>query len=196
MMKKNKIIGLIIIIGLIFSLSGFSYYSANIAEPIKAEVNEFNETFSTNPAITQNDVNNNYQNYASDEGTYYFGSSTRLQSLQTINHVGTVMDIETDDTIPGAIIKFNETKSIVTDQNGRFQIPDLPAGEYDCIIHAEGYKDSFYLNMEMKNVGSTIVSIFYVSKKNEYVEDHDMISQENPGNINEELTLNSAEHLA
>ena len=174
-MKKTilKIMsGIVFACVLFVSLSGYvDAISEN--KPEKTEAGEFNETFSGSPALTQEDVTNHFQNYASVEGTYYF-TTDENQNISTMNHVGTVMDVGTDEPISGAVIVFNSERSIVTDQNGRFQIPDFPAGKYDCVIHAQDYKDSFYLNMKADNVGSTIISFFYVSKKTEYIEDHDL----------------------
>lgn len=175
-MKKNKVISLVIILVMIVSLSGYGY-AVNQDGPVRAADGEFNETFSGSPALTQEDVNNHYQNYASKEGTYYF-SSGKNKNEETLNHVGAVMDMGTDEPIPGAVIEIDSEKTIVTDQRGRFQIPDYPVGKHDCVIHAEGYFDSYYLNMESYIAGSTIISFFYVSKKMEFVEDHDELKRQ------------------
>ncbi len=167
MRKKKPLLILVLILAVTTGLAGYGF-AENSAAPIEHQ----RITYFESPALTQEDVDNNYQNYASDKATYYFSDGAKDQG-STVNHVGTVMDILTDETIEGAKIVFNNERTIYTDERGRFQIPDLPAGKYDCIIYADGYYKSSYLNMMIDDVGDTIISFFYVSKRAEFIEDHD-----------------------
>lgn len=173
-MKKKKVVLIfILILAVTTGLAGYGF-AENSAAPIEHQ----RITSSELPVITQEDVDNNYQDYASDEATYFFSQDTTGGNGKTVNNVGTVMDFKTDEPIPNAKLIFNERDPIVTDENGRYQIPDFPEGKYDCIIYADGYYKSSYLNMMIDDVGDTIISFFYVSKRAEFIEDHDEIKRQ------------------
>lgn len=169
---KKKILSLVLITAVAATVSGYGYAERK-AEPIRSAEGKTHKTYSESPALTQEDVDNNYQNYADESATYYFQEGKRTVA-ESVNCVGTVMDWDREDriVIPKATIEFNGERIIVTDKNGRFQIPDLPAGEYDCIIRADGYKDAKYLNMRIDNVGSSVIGFFYISAQIDIVEDH------------------------
>ena len=128
---------MVLILAVTTGLAGYGF-AENSAAPIEHQTINYFES----PAITQEDLDNNYQNYASDEATYFFSQDTTGSNGKTVNNVGTVIDIATNESIPNAKLIFNERDPIVTDENGRYQIPDFPEGKYDCIIYADGYKKS------------------------------------------------------
>ena len=171
-MEIKKTVSFMAILGLVMSLAGYGH-AAKITPRVNEIIDEQAENFIESPAVTQSDIDDHYQHYASEKATYDFQEISQYEQEETVNHVGTVMDLLTDAPIPAAEITFNGEKTIVTDESGRFQISHLPAGKYDCVIHAAGYQDSYYLNMKIDNVGSTIISFFYMSKETEFVEDHE-----------------------
>ena len=173
MKKKKQLLILVLILAVTTGLAGYGF-AENSAAPIEHQ----RITSSELPAITQEDVDNNYQDYASDEATYFFSQDTTGGNGKTVNNVGTVMDFKTDEPIPNAKLIFNGRDPIVTDETGRYQIPDFPEGKYDCIIYADGYKKSSYLNMNVENVGENVIGFFYMSKETEYVEDHDEMDRQ------------------
>ena len=173
MKKKKQLLILVLILAVTTGLAGYGF-AENSAAPIEHQTINYFES----PAITQEDLDNNYQNYASDEATYFFSQDTTGSNGKTVNNVGTVIDIATNESIPNAKLIFNERDPIVTDENGRYQIPDFPEEKYDCIIYADGYKKSSYLNMNVENVGENVIGFFYMSKETEYVEDHDEMDRQ------------------
>lgn len=174
-------------ITVVAAVSGDGYAEKN-AEPIRAQGGATHKTYSESPALTQEDVDNHYQNYADASATYYF-QEDRNNAAESVNCVGTVMDWDNEErvVIPNATLEFNGERIIVTDQNGRFQIPDLPAGEYDCTIRADGYKDAKYLNMRIDNVGSSVIGFFYLSAKSEIREDHNDFRNHSTDTVDDEL---------
>lgn len=62
------------------------------------------------------------------------------------NVVGVVLDFKTEKPISEATIYANNQKIVTSGKDGRFQITNMPNGEYDWQISAPGYEDSRYLN--------------------------------------------------
>lgn len=184
---KKKMLCLLLMITVVAAVSGDGYAEKN-AEPIRAQGGATHKTYSESPALTQEDVDNHYQNYADASATYYF-QEDRNNAAESVNCVGTVMDWDNEErvVIPNATLEFNGERIIVTDQNGRFQIPDLPTGEYDCIIRADGYKDAKYLNMRIDNVGSSVIGFFYLSAKSEIQEDRNDFRNHSMDTVDDEL---------
>lgn len=182
---KKKILSLVLIIAVVATISGYGYAERK-AEPIRSAEGRTHKTYSESPALTQEDVDNNYQNYADESATYYFQEGKRTVA-ESVNCVGTVMDIESRIPVSGATIEFNGERKILTDQNGRFQIADLPAGEYNWIISADGYKDAKYLNMRIDNVGSSVVCFLYISTKREHISDHSDVGNHSEYSADDEI---------
>ena len=138
-----------------------------ILSPVTAkQLEEWRKNYWTNP------ISDEYESYANESGTYLLQPNIQNDYCEAINHIGTVLDIETNSPIPNATLIINSETSIKTDNHGRFQILDFPAGKYNFRISADGYEDSHYLNVKIDNVGSTVISIMYMSKVNEFIEDH------------------------
>lgn len=110
--------------------------------------------------VTQKDIQKEYSNYADEEATLIINASIEDNN---VNVVGMVFDIEDDRPIANASISVAH-ETIVTDENGRFQILDMPAGTYNWEIKTEGYQDATYSNYELDAAGGANIFTFYLSK--------------------------------
>lgn len=109
----------------------------------------------------------------------------------TVNVVGMVFDMSNDIPITNATIHINGS-NIHVDENGRFQIPNMPDGKYDWVISADGYETAEYLNYEIDVAGGTNIFTFYLSKDEQIQKDRDIeMSQERCENSSEVANLNS-----
>ena len=122
-----------------------------------------------NPVYDQEDVDTHFVHYASGD------SRVSLPTVQTdvdsavSNVVGVVLDFEDDTPIPGALVAANGTELVSTDDSGRFQITNLPDGEYDWEVTAEGYMKGSYFNYAVTNAGGANIFRFYLSCDEAYI---------------------------
>lgn len=55
---------------------------------------------------------------------------------------GTVVEYESNEPIPGAKVSIPGTAfSSTTDSEGKYEIQDIPPGEYELVVTKEGYMD-------------------------------------------------------
>ena len=139
--------------------------------------------------VTEADLNDNFANYASNRGVSMMNLSENISN--TVNVVGMVFDMSNDIPITNATIHINGS-NIHVDENGRFQIPNMPDGKYDWVISADGYETAEYLNYEIDVAGGTNIFTFYLSKDEQIQKDRDIeMSQERCENSSEVANLNS-----
>lgn len=69
--------------------------------------------------------------------------------------VGQVIDSETTEPVPGAIVQFEGTSlsSLITDEEGRFRSAGLPAGPQGMRIRAESYREALCVAVVTKTGG-------------------------------------------
>jgi Ca-activated chloride channel family protein len=83
-----------------------------------------------------------------------------LQSQQTGSVAGTVTDSRTGRAISGAGIRIlNSQFSALTDNQGKYQMANVPAGKYSIEASAPGYENKIHKNAPVK-AGSTVTADF------------------------------------
>lgn len=112
--------------------------------------------------ITNEDYASNFYSYASPECIKDYKKDFPLTFSKAVNVVGVVKDYYSERTIAGAKISV-EGYTAVTDDNGRFQIRNLPAGKYEWIITAEGYYTASYKNYRVCFEDKTDIFTFFIS---------------------------------
>ena len=139
--------------------------------------------------ITQEDIDSNYADYAKEKITFdlekEFGKEENA-GMETVNAVGMVFDIEEDKALSGASIYIEPVRLVIdgtdieclgnsrakvanplvikTGEDGRFQITNMPEGNFNFRIHAEGYEDALYYNYEIDIAGGTNIFTFFVNR--------------------------------
>lgn len=126
--------------------------------------------------ITQYDYEEGFHNYAHPEATVDFVSELRsLSERELANVVGVVKDYNTDEMISGAVISANGDKVVVTGEDGRFQIKNIPSGTYDWQINVNEYAVANYNNYDVDSADGTTIFTFYVNRDKEVVRDREEI---------------------
>lgn len=121
------------------------------------------ELISDHPAFTQKDLENNFANYASKEATKKL-LNVSSNNLSHANVVGIVLDYATKLPVSNATINVKDIVKIQTDDNGQFQILNIPNGTYNWTITSEGYQESNYLNYLVDGSDGTTIFTFYIDK--------------------------------
>lgn len=138
------------------------------------------------PSITQNDIDNDFENYSMEAATTQF-PGTRSSADTTSTVVGIVLDQTNESALSGATVSIvgNNELTVTTDLNGRFTIHSVPDGIYDWKIQKDGYYEATYKNYDVCAIAGTTIFTFYISDEAEYVQDRselrndDYIQQEN-----------------
>lgn len=115
-------------------------------------------------AITQQDYDNNFKNYADKKSTYKCKKDKK--NSEEINLVGIVKDYDSEEIIRDAEVELSLGISVRTDKNGRFQIINCPAGIYDWKVSAKGYYGAQYEGYDLSSDETIIITLF-LSKNNE-----------------------------
>ncbi len=127
------------------------------------------------PAITQYDLDTDFQDYAQDDSRVIFpqkGFALFPGTLPNGRAVGVVVDHITDTPIPNAAISVDGTALVTSDENGRFQIEHIPDGYYDWDVTADDYQPGHFKNYDVwKDDGASIFT-FHLRKDREMVRDH------------------------
>ena len=79
------------------------------------------------------------------------------------NVVGVVRDYDTEAFIPNATISVDGEVAVITGEDGRFQIKNLPSGTYDWEINAAGYFAANYSNYDVDSADGTTIFTFYIN---------------------------------
>lgn len=103
-------------------------------------------------AFNDKDVEKGFYNYAEWDSVHNFNDSNGARV------VGVVYDEDSEEYIKNAWIENMELGfKVKTDKNGRFEINNLPDGEYTWIVKAPGYKGSTYSSFPVnKALGASI----------------------------------------
>lgn len=114
--------------------------------------------------VTRKDFEEGFQNYALSDATVDFASEIRTYSGgEPANVVGVVKDYETEEMISGAAVSVDGETVVVTGEDGRFQIKNLPSGVYDWQISAAGYYTADYTNYDVDYADGATIFTFYIS---------------------------------
>lgn len=161
---KKKIMSLVIAIML-----GCSIYTSAITACAE-EAGEESDTVSMGTllyeteVITQKDYEEGFQNYALSTATVDLAVSMHAFSGSDLaNVVGVVRDYDTETFIANATISVDGEAVVVTGEDGRFQIKNLPSGTYDWEINAAGYFAANYSNYDVDGADGTTIFTFYIN---------------------------------
>lgn len=121
------------------------------------------------PAFCQEDLNENFEFYAAEESRVIL--PMMYSAEEVANVVGVVLDQETGQPVPGAIVVADKELFVTTDLDGRFQIRNMPNGVYLWSVNANGYQTSSYLNYSVDWASGTDIFTFEVSKKHTITKD-------------------------
>lgn len=91
--------------------------------------------------ITNEDIETGFADYAERGSRVSFGAELTPSSVvKRSDVVGVVTDKYTNEVIENANIYCNDIFLVTTGSDGRFQIDNLPMGEYKWEVKAEGYE--------------------------------------------------------
>lgn len=129
---------------------------ALVAFAATSKTNEFGEIVKISQkevqAFNEKDIEKGFYNYADYDAVMNINDANGSQV------VGVVYDEDTEDYVKNAWIENLELGfKVKTDKNGRFEIQNMPDGEYTWIVKAPGYKGSTYASFPVvKAFGATI----------------------------------------
>ena len=83
-----------------------------------------------------------------------------LANAPTATLVGTIVDRDTQQPLPGANVILDGTNSgAATDVNGHFEIHNIPVGSYSLRVHMIGYKSQAKANVRALSSRSSVINI-------------------------------------
>lgn len=142
-------------------------------------------------AITQNDKLKGFHNYAEYDSVYHYNDPNNGRV------VGIVYDEETEAYVKNAWVENLELGfKVKTDQQGRFEINNLPDGTYTWIVRAPEYKGSTFASFPVNSILGASIYRFALSPKRSINSNlklqkeahHDHTSKHN---IHDEISLQS-----
>lgn len=172
---KNKILSVIcaVLIGFSMNTSVLSVCAEELGE-LESESKE--TLLYETDVITQNDYETGFQDYACPEATADFSPSMYAASGNNLaNVVGVVKDYNTEALVSGATISVNGESIVVTGEDGRFQIKNIPSGVYNWSISAAGYCAADYYNYKVDSMDGTTIFTFYVNNDFAVYKDREII---------------------
>jgi hypothetical protein len=78
----------------------------------------------------------------------------------TIDVPGTVVDVFTQGPIEGAEVSIGGSTPAVTGPDGRFVAPDVPVGDQEVLVSAEGYENYHQTLQILPGIGEITIEIF------------------------------------
>lgn len=166
---------LALILTLVFGSSAGAVHAVETGEVTDNNNNKVTLICETD-TITQSDYDDDFQHYALPEATVdmEFSVNTRFGGDPT-NVVGVVRDYDTEELIQNASISVNGERVVVTGEDGRFQIKNMPSGVYNWEISAAGYCPANYVNYDVDSADGTTIFTFYVNCNSEVFRDREEI---------------------
>lgn len=129
----------------------------------KAEENVQEETESDSLSKTDREIfeqiQKKYENFSSKSVTY---NQDTKQKFNT-NVVGEVVDAESGEKIVNAVICIDDF-SVQTDEEGKFQVRNMPNGYYTFTVSKDGYYEGVYKNYPISEHNGTDIYKFFISK--------------------------------
>lgn len=122
-------------------------------------------------AFTQEDVSTNFENYAQGESRVSLPETFSGDGTAT-NAVGVVLDYDTDEPIVNAEVSIDGEPLVTTDSRGRFQILNVPDGNYAWTVTADEYCPAEYLNYRICHTAGAHIYTFYINKDTPIIHDY------------------------
>ena len=126
-------------------------------------------------AFTQEDLNDNFKNYATGESRISLPKTYLDGAVETANVVGIVLDLQEKTPIEGATVAANGDVLVSTDCNGRFQIVNMPDGKYTWTVTASDYFDAQYKNYFVDHFEGANIYTFYIDDEKSIMKDRDLV---------------------
>ncbi|MBE6031893.1 MAG: carboxypeptidase regulatory-like domain-containing protein [Clostridiales bacterium] len=167
-MRKSIVIGIVFVV---FMVLGFLNLGT-LATGLSAEENS--GPVKAAQAVTKEDIESGLQNYAEEKATVVLGIPADDPEC-VCNIVGIVADRDTQKMIAGASIWVDGEKYVKTGKDGRFQIKNLPDGNYEWAVTARGYEKAVYLNYSVHHADGASIFTFYIDKEEPIVQDREDI---------------------
>ena len=178
MKKFSAILALLLVSISCFSFVCYAYSTpeeslspSTAMSELPDETDEKFELAFESPAFTQEDFDNNFQSYADVTSTIYATEKNAAFS----NVVGVVLDDRDETPIPNATISVNGI-TVSTDAEGRFNIFNLPCGNYDWQISADGFGTSTYLGYPVDDLVNANIYQFYLFVNRDFTKTRQVMS--------------------
>ena len=175
---KRHVASLLTVFCMILGTSAFAV-ATTAADSENASLRSFSNSEDTfllheSLAVTQDDLNSNFLEYAETSATV--SMPTTLQnnssaSSQTANVVGIVLDYDTELPVSEATISIDDVSVVSTGTDGRFQIYNVPSGQYNWSISANNYCSASYTNYDVDPADGATIFTFYINATTPIVKD-------------------------
>lgn len=156
-------------------------YQCNIVQASSKNNNTSINLLGNNPAFTAKDFSNDFNNYAEKNATKIINVNTnqittfKNSKLENANVVGIVLDNITNKPIPNAKISTSNGYTVKSGSDGKFNIINMPNGNYNWCISANGYHRSNYDNYSINGSDGANIFTFYLDKNKDIYLDHDSL---------------------
>lgn len=195
MKKLGLLVGLCFTIALLLGVSAFAANDDLLASGEIIKVSHMEAS-----AFSEEDKVKGFYNYAEYDAVYNYNANSFGRA------VGIVYDEETEEYVKNAWVENLELDfKVKTDKNGRFEINNLPDGEYTWVVKAPGYKGSTFASFPVEStVGASIYRFALSSKrsinsnlklekslKHDHDHDNDKVKEESESNLDGGVTINA-----
>lgn len=177
-MKRRIILMIfVVLIGCTIDDSTLNVYAEEVGE--NADIISDDELLYETDVITRKDYREGFRNYAYDDATVDWTKDRSVFSNNSFaNVVGVVKDFETNESIPNAMISVDGETIVITGEDGRFHINNLPSGTYNWEINVAGYFGACYCNYDVDSADGTTIFTFFISKVSAIMRDRKELREE------------------
>jgi len=199
----KRLIGFLFAFSLTLTFVGTAFASSNNTDgKVNAVGVPDNKVVLTgnNPAFSQVDLDNNFTNYAEDGATFDVMSNSQLTTVSKplANVVGIVLNQADNTPIANAVITAQGlmTVDVQSGSDGRFQIINMPNGEYNWLVAATGFGKGEFLHYTVDSSDGATIFTFYLNEGKETYIDHNAFFNDGDQKIAEETLINNASFSA
>lgn len=161
MKKRMKALSVLLAVVSVFQFSTVSF-AANSTKSALPATQELEFIL----PVSSEDAQNNFENFASAK--IDFSAPKGRSDVKVATIVGQVYDADGNSAISNALVRIESIGvEIQTDQNGAFEIANVPEGHYDVEVVVDGYNTSHFDNMPAFGVSGAEFYYLPISKDQE-----------------------------